>query len=518
VTHQQPIKRALISVYDKSGLEALARDLDQMGIELISTGGTRQFLITKGFDVTPVSEVTGFPEILSGRVKTLHPNIHGAILAKRSDPDQMDQLRKHAIQPIDLVIVNLYPFEHIVARSGVTEDDALENIDIGGPCMIRAAAKNYPHVAVVVDPALYPDVLRELKESNNSLSSETRRRLAGKAFARTQAYDAAIQAYFESDPDETVFPESFHIDLVKQQDLRYGENPHQKAALYRDRRQESGFGKQRHGKELSFNNILDLYSAMGLACEFTDPTAIVVKHNNPCGACSDPDLVTAYRNAFETDSMSAFGGIVALNRPVTPELAEEMASVFLEVIVAPGFESSAFDRLAKKKNLRLIEWPEPDLRGQQMDIKKVLGGYLFQTTDQINEDRDAYQVVTQRQPQAPEWDTMVFGWKVAKWVKSNAILFVTETRTLGIGAGQMSRIDSVKLATRKAREAGLSLEGSIMISDAFFPFRDGVDAAHQAGAIGVIQPGGSKRDPEVVQAADEHDMFMVFTGHRHFRH
>ncbi len=509
------IKRALLSVYDKQGLVEFAKTLQEQGTEIISTGGTARHLTEHGIDIISVSDVTGFPEILGGRVKTLHPFIHGAILAKR-ESNQLDELKKHDITPIDMVVVNLYPFEKTVAQPDVQLADALENIDIGGPCMIRAAAKNFPDVTVVTDPEQYQQIMAEIKESDGSTTLETRKSLAVQAFLRTGQYDSAINRFLGK--SEETFPALMDFELHKVMDLRYGENPHQKAAFYTDDVEKNHFGKQLHGKELSFNNLLDLHSTMGLAYEFDKSCAVIVKHNNPCGVSLNENLLTAYKQAFASDSVSAFGGLVAFNRPVTREVAEEMSKVFLEVIVAPKFTDEAKEILMKKKNLRLLEWDPTTLIRDRLDIKKIYGGYLIQNMDSIQENPTNFKIVTKRQPTEQDWISMGFGWTICKWVKSNAIIYVKDTRTLGIGAGQMSRVDSSKLAVQKALEMGHDLKGTIMVSDAFFPFRDGIDAAAEAGAIGVVQPGGSIRDEKVIDAANEHNMFMVFTGMRHFRH
>jgi len=517
VTDNIKIKRALISVYDKEGILDFARTLQSFSVEIISTGGTATFLRENGISVTFVSELTGFPEILSGRVKTLHPKIHGAILAKREDSGQMQELETFNIEPIDMVVVNLYPFEKTVAKPDVTLAEALENIDIGGPTMIRAAAKNFPYVAVVTSPQQYESLTEELQENDGSLSLATRQQLALQAFRRTGSYDAAISTYLSS--EETELPDTIFYNLKKAQNLRYGENPHQKAAFYTDSDQDaSALGKQLHGKALSFNNILDMNAAVGLISEFEEPCAVVLKHNNPCGAAIDNDIVVAYQNALASDPVSAFGGIVAFNRPVTADVAELMSKIFLEVIIAPSFSEEALNILTKKKNLRLIELPTLPRFDGALDIKRVYAGYLLQTMDAGAESTENYKVVTKKQPDEKAWKAMKFGWKVVKWVKSNAVIYVSDKATLGVGAGQMSRVDASRLAVQKAKDAGLSLQGSIVVSDAFFPFRDGVDAAAEAGAIGIIQPGGSIRDNEVIEAADEHGMFMVFTGIRHFRH
>ncbi len=508
------IRRALISVYDKRELLALAKVLQKFAVEIISTGGTATFLQQNQIPVISVSQVTHFQEILGGRVKTLHPNIHGAILAKRDDADQMQQLRSLGITPIDMVVVNLYPFEKTVARADVELAEALENIDIGGPCMIRAAAKNYPAVAVLTDPSQYAEVIKELSENDGQLSLQTRATLAVAAFQRTCQYDYAIQGYLN--PSQGTFPDTKLLKLTKVQDLRYGENPHQLAAFYRDEN-EPPFGEQLHGKELSFNNILDIHSAMGLASEFAEPCVVIVKHNNPCGVAVGGDISEAYDKALQTDPVSAFGGIVAANQAITGALAGKLSELFLEVVVAPEFSQEALQVLQTKKNLRLIRWPQVKMQATDIDVKKVLGGYLLQTVD-VEPGPTDFSVVSKRPPTEAERQAMRFGWKVAKWVKSNAIVFVAPDRTLAIGAGQMSRVDAAKMAILKAKSAGLDLKGSVVISDAFFPFRDGIDVAAEAGATAVIEPGGSVRDEEVIKAADEHGMALVFTGIRHFRH
>jgi len=516
------IKRVLISVFDKTGLTDFVKKLSAFDVEIISTGGTAKHLQENGFKVTYVSDITGFPEILGGRVKTLHPKIHGGILAKRSKAEQMKQIQEFDISPIDMVIVNLYPFEQTIARPDVTIDEALENIDIGGPCMIRAAAKNFPGVAVLTDPAQYDKVVNELQANSGSLSLDIRKELSTAAFKRTASYDSVITAYLSPQTaTEEKMPETVSLRLKKVQDLRYGENPHQKAGFYADAAL-TPYGivaaNKLHGKELSFNNILDLNAAIGLAGEFEKPCVIILKHNNPCGAAVDEDISIAYDNAFKTDSVSAFGGIVATNRQITEQLAEKMSKVFLEVIVAPKFSEKALGILTKKKNIRLIELSPKTEIFKGYDMKTVSGGYLFQDFDLGFDNAADFKVVTKRQPTDSEWNAMRFGWKVVKWVKSNAVIFINEKQTLGIGAGQMSRVDSSRFAVQKAKDAGLSLQGSVAISDAFFPFRDGVDAAAEAGATVVIQPGGSIRDNEVIEAADEHNMAMVMTGIRHFRH
>jgi len=514
------IGRALLSVYDKEGLLELARVLHERGVEIISTGGTARYLQEAAIPVRAVSEVTGFPEILGGRVKTLHPHIHGAILAKREDEEQMRQLTELGLTPIDLVVVNLYPFEKTIARPDCTRADALENIDIGGPCMIRASAKNYPGVAVLTSPDQYGDFLHQFEELEGCTSLAMREQWAAAAFTRTSRYDAAIQAYLEAPAPagETAFPQTLQLRLHKLQDLRYGENPHQSAAFYAEEGGDA-FGEQLHGKELSYNNILDIHSAVGLAHEFREPAVVIVKHNNPCGVAIGTDLLEAYTKAVATDPASAFGGIVALNQPLTrSDLAAALAGTFLEVVVAPDFSAEVLELLRSKKNLRLIRWPGFRIQPAMQDVRKVSGGFLIQNVDIEPVEPSTYRVVSRRAPGEVELQALLFGWRVAKWVKSNAIIFAAPDRTLGIGAGQMSRVDSSRLAAMKAGHAGLGLRGSAAASDAFFPFRDGLDVLAEAGATAVIEPGGSVRDDEVIAAADEHNIALVFTGMRHFRH
>ncbi len=514
------IRRAVVSVWNKRGVETLGRGLAKHGVEILSTGGTERALREAGIPVKPISEVTGFPEILGGRVKTLHPKILAGILARKDDPGQLKEIEELGILPIDLVVVNLYPFEKTVAQAGVTLGEALEQIDVGGPTMIRAAAKNFPSVAVVVDPDDYPQLLAEMDSGQGSLSYETRKRLARKVFQRTAAYDGAIASYLSAEAGEK-WPSVVSLTLAKAKDLRYGENPHQGAALY-FRGPRSGLGKleQLHGKELSFNNLLDADAAVGAVLEFDEPAVCIVKHNNPCGIAVGSTCSEAYDKALATDPVSAFGGIVASNREVDAELAEKLYSLFLEVVVAPSFSPEALKILTRKKNLRLLTMPFDQRRsGGDWEVKSIWGGWLLQEFDSsVRDDFEGARVVTERSPTDEEWAALRFAWKVVRWVKSNAIVFARSDRTLGIGAGQMSRVDSVQLAIWKAKNARLALNGSVVASDAFFPFRDGVDAAAEAGATAIIQPGGSVRDEEVIQAANEHGMAMVFTGVRHFRH
>jgi phosphoribosylaminoimidazolecarboxamide formyltransferase / IMP cyclohydrolase len=539
------IKRALISVSDKEGLAAFAKGLVNLGVEILSTGGTARYLSDQGIRVREVSDFTGFPEILDGRVKTLHPKVHGGILGRRNYPSHQKQMKQHGIEPIDLVVVNLYPFEGTISKAGCMLEEAVEQIDIGGPAMIRSAAKNFHDVAVIVDPEDYPRILKELGRYQGALSPETRMRLATKAFTHTARYDGIISRYLETrlSPETPVlFPQILDLKFEKIQNLRYGENPHQLAAFYRDlpaARLPDGQGqvastadpadliaepsvskaRQLHGKEMSFNNFLDANSALELVKEFSEPTAVVVKHNNPCGVASAESLPEAYRVAKATDPVSAFGGVAAFNRHVDSETAREITSTFMEVVIAPAFDEEALGILCKKKDLRLLE-TGPMLNNQPragtMDFRRVVGGLLLQERDLGRiEDIRQMRVVTTRRPTEEEFQGLAFSWKVAKHVKSNAIVFARAGQTIGIGAGQMSRVDSVRLAAQKAV---LPLAGCVMASDAFFPFRDGLDEAAKSGVKAVIQPGGSIRDEEVIKAANEHEMAMVFTGMRHFRH
>ncbi len=532
----EKIQRALLSVSDKTGLVALALALAEANVELISTGGTAKALREAGLKVTDLSAYTGFPEMLDGRVKTLHPKVHGGLLYVRGNPTHETTARQHGILAIDLVVVNLYPFQETVGRPNTSLHEAVENIDIGGPAMLRSAAKNHESVTVVVDPADYESVGEQIRESGNT-TLELRRRLAAKVFARTAAYDAAIAAHlaqafglwheFEQSPlpvprgeGETSpkLPASLVIQAPLAQSLRYGENPHQAAALY-GRFHE--FFQQLHGKELSYNNILDLTAAASLAVEFSaDPhTLAILKHTNPCGVGQGADLREAWSKAFATDQQAPFGGIIAVNRALDAACAEAIAEIFSEVIVAPDFTSEALGILQKKKNLRLLKMLKSPLAAQPWDVRSVgADSFLLQEKDLKTAPMDSLRVVTRRQPAEPELKAMLFGWRVVKHVKSNAIVYAAADRTLGIGAGQMSRVDASRIAVWKAGEAGLSLEGSVVCSDAFFPFADGLIAAAEAGATGAIQPGGSVRDAEVIAAADERDMAMVFTGVRHFRH
>jgi phosphoribosylaminoimidazolecarboxamide formyltransferase/IMP cyclohydrolase len=503
-------------VADKQGLFNLANYLDQMNVEIISTGGTANVLKEAGISVILVSDITNFPEMLDGRVKTLHPKIHAGILALRT-PEHLKQLEEQGISPIDLVIVNLYPFAKTIAKPDVTMEEVIENIDIGGPTMIRAAAKNYNYVAVVTSPARYEEVLIELKENDCCISHELSYKLACEAFAHTAHYDAIIHQYLEKD----TFPNTLNLTYQKVQSLRYGENPHQQASFYKDTQISIpgiSNAKQLHGKELSYNNILDLNSALELVKEFDEGFAcVIIKHNNPCGVAVTDSQLTAYKLAKETDPTSAFGGIVSFNQQVEKDTAEELIQTFIEAIIAPGFSKEALKILKTKKDVRLLEvatW-QKDLSVPTFTIRSVAGGLLVQESDLKEITPQELKVVSKRKPTQQEINAMLFGWKVVKHIKSNAIVLAKENRTLGIGAGQMSRVDSVKIAVNKA---GPEAFGGIMASDAFFPFRDGIDLADKAGIRAVIQPGGSIRDEEVIKAADEYGMAMVFTGIRHFRH
>ncbi len=517
------IRRAIISVSEKTGVASFAKALAQMGVEIFSTGGTAQVLKEGGVSVRDISDYTGFPEMMDGRVKTLHPKVHGGLLGQRSKPEHVRKMEEHGILPIDLVAVNLYPFEATVAKANCTLEEAIENIDIGGPTMLRSAAKNYPDVTVVVDPADYDVVLSELREQGE-VSVETNFRLAKKVFQHTARYDGAISNYLgqiEDGKKAYEFPETFTVQVKKAQELRYGENPHQRAAFYREyalTEPSVSNAVQLQGKELSYNNILDLDSAYETVKEFEEPAVVIIKHNNPCGvAISFASLADAYRKARDCDPVSAFGGIVGFNRPVDVETAREMRDLFLEAIIAPGFDPEALELLKGKKDLRILQTPPLSSYVQQkgFDLRKVVGGLLVQDRDLGKVSMDQWRVVTKRKPTEEERRAMAFGWKVAKHVKSNAIVLVREDRTVGIGAGQMSRVDSTRLAVMKART---STKGTVLASDAMFPFRDGVDTAAEAGAVAIIQPGGSIRDDEVIAAADEYHIAMVFTGMRHFRH
>ncbi len=515
------IKTALISVSDKTGILEFAKELSKLGVKFISTGGTRKLLSEGGLDVTDISDYTGFPEMMDGRLKTLHPKVHGGLLAIRDNKGHMDKVAEHGITLIDMVVVNLYPFEETVAKPNVTLEDAIENIDIGGPTMLRAASKNYKYVTVVTDPSDYEKIISEIKDKGR-VSEETNFELAKKVFIRTAAYDGAISNHLTSLTEEgrERFPESLTLQFVKVQGLRYGENPFQKAAFYRDRKTYPATiasAQQLQGKELSYNNIMDTDAAMDVVREFDEPAAVIIKHANPCGvAVGGKSLVETYKNARETDPVSAFGGIVALNREVDHETAEALAETFLEVIVAPGFSKAARDILGSKENLRLLVVPHTKPGDdEEFNLRRVHGGLLVQDWDNIDMGIRGAKVVTKRAPTESEWKALEFAWKVSKHIKSNAIVYATEKQLVGVGAGQMSRVDSVKIAKMKAQ---IPTEGSVMASDAFFPQPDGIEAAAEAGIRAIVQPGGSVKDDEAIKTADKHDIAMVFTGNRHFRH
>jgi phosphoribosylaminoimidazolecarboxamide formyltransferase/IMP cyclohydrolase len=509
------IRRALVSVSDKRGILQLAATLKDFNVQIISTGGTLKALRDGGFDVTPVSDVTNFPEILDGRVKTVHPKILGGLLGVADNPKHVEQMKEHNIESIELVVVNLYPFEETIAGDDVRLETAIENIDIGGPTMVRAAAKNYRHAAVIVNPDMYGVIAEELKAHNGCITEQTRFQLACSAFQHTAHYDSAIATFLRGLTPSAGFPETFTASYRRTGDLRYGENPHQSAALYG---LFNEYFKKLHGKELSYNNILDINNAAQICAEFNDPTVVIVKHGNPCGVATASTLAEAYRNALETDSKSAFGGIVAVNRPLDMATTEVLNELFLEVVIAPDFEPRVLDLLTRKKDRRIMQQTVNlrTLRG--LDVRSVAGGLLVQDADQHRIHRDNLRVATKRSPSDDEMAAMLFAWNIAKHVKSNAIVYARGDRTLGVGAGQMSRVDASMLAAMKAAEAGLDLRGCAVASDAYFPFPDGMLEAVKVGATAVIQPGGSIRDQEVIKAADEHNVAMVFTGIRHFRH
>jgi len=525
------IQRALISVHDKTGLPELAAFLAARKIEIISTGGTARFLKELGIAVTPIEQITGFPEILDGRVKTLHPKIFGGLLARRELPAHRAQCEAQDIRLIDLVVVSLYPFREVTAKPKVIFDEAIENIDIGGVSLIRAAAKNFAHAGVVTKPSQYSRLMAEMEKTGGELADDFRRELATAAFAHTAQYDAAIHAFLQNEVIADNLPESLAIHLEKIQDLRYGENPHQRAAFYRDslspdfpsvNKLRKGRGlagaQQLQGKELSYNNIADADAALALVRMFNEPAAVIVKHANPCGVAVGAALMEAYQKAKATDPVSAFGGIAGFNREVDGETAAAVAELFAEVILAPAYSAAAKQIFAAKRNLRLLALADFPTNRMEWEYKKVAGGVLVQDQDACADDDGNFKTVTKRQPTAAEWAALRFGWKVVRQVKSNAIVYGLADRTIGIGAGQMSRVDASLLAIAKAQRAGLSVQGTVVASDAFFPFADGVEAAAKAGATAVIQPGGSVRDAEVIAAADQNNLAMVFTGVRHFRH
>ncbi|HEY7867635.1 MAG TPA: bifunctional phosphoribosylaminoimidazolecarboxamide formyltransferase/IMP cyclohydrolase [Methylomirabilota bacterium] len=524
------VRRALLSVHDKTGVVEFAKGLVALGAELLSTGGTARLLRESGLAVVDVADVTGFPEMLDGRVKTLHPGVHGGILARRDVPEHLAALERHGIRPIDLVVVTLYPFERTVARPGVSLEEAIENIDIGGPSMIRGAAKNHAHVAVVTDPGQYGPVLDELRRSGGALSDATRFRLAFEAFRRTAQYDAAIAAYLRAPGAEgrpaaapAAFPERLSAEGVLAQTLRYGENPHQSAAFYRPAAGALGLSAatQLHGPELSYNNLLDWSAALGLLLEFDDPAAVVIKHTNPCGVALGGSAGEAARKAKACDPVSIYGGIVGLNRTVDMEVVKELSGILLEILFAPAYEPDALEELRRtKKKCRVFQLPcaRRDYPARAQELRSVWGGVLLQEADLADLDPGALKVVSRRSPTEAEMTALRFGWRVAKHAKSNAIVLARADQLVGVGAGQMNRVDSARIAVMRARELGLDTKGSVCASDAFFPFRDGLDVVAQAGATAVIHPGGSLRDEEVVAAADEHGMAMVVCGIRHFKH
>ena len=509
------IKRALVSVYYKEGLLEFANVLRDFGVQIISTGGTYNFLKSNNIPVISISEITGFPEILDGRVKTLHPKIHAGLLAILDNSNHMKQIEELNIEPIDLVCINLYPFEETVKKEGIKDEEIIEQIDIGGPSMLRAAAKNYKYTAAISNPNQYKSFVEELRNNNGYVSEEYCRKLAKEVFRTTAYYDSIIFNYFDKNEIYQDFPEIFTIGFRKEFSLRYGENPHQKSALYGEFQKIFSI---LHGKELSYNNILDISSAVNLMLEFDTPAAIIVKHNNPCGVGLGDNIYSAYENALSTDPKSAFGGIIALNRPIDINTANKINEIFSEVIISPDFSNEVFEILKKKKDRRLIKFNIENYTKEKFQIRNVIGGYLVQDIDNKIITQNDLNIVTKRKPSDDEVKAMLFGWKVVKHVKSNAIVFSNSQKTLGIGAGQMSRVDSTKIAIMKAKEFGLDLTNSALASDAFFPFADSILEAIKAGATAIIQPGGSIRDNEVINAANEHNVTMAFTGIRHFKH
>ncbi|EKO3767162.1 bifunctional phosphoribosylaminoimidazolecarboxamide formyltransferase/IMP cyclohydrolase [Vibrio metschnikovii] len=530
MNNARPIRRALISVSDKTGILEFAQALAERDVELLSTGGTARLLAEHGLTVTEVSDYTGFPEMMDGRVKTLHPKVHGGILGRRGQDDAI--MTEHGIQPIDMVVVNLYPFADTVAKAGCTLADAVENIDIGGPTMVRSAAKNHKDVTIVVNAHDYSRVIAEMDANGNALTLDTRFDLAIAAFEHTAAYDGMIANYFgtlvpsygdnKEGDEESKFPRTFNAQFIKKQDMRYGENSHQAAAFYVEAHPEEASvatARQIQGKALSYNNIADTDAALECVKEFTEPACVIVKHANPCGVALGSDILQAYQRAYQTDPTSAFGGIIAFNRELDAATATAIIErQFVEVIIAPSISEQAAEIIAAKKNVRLLACGEWSSKTTGFDLKRVNGGLLVQDRDQGMVTVDDLNVVTTRQPTEEELKDALFCWKVAKYVKSNAIVYAKGDMTIGVGAGQMSRVYSAKIAGIKAADEGLQVEGCVMASDAFFPFRDGIDAAAQAGIKCVIQPGGSMRDDEVIAAANEHGMAMIFTGMRHFRH
>jgi phosphoribosylaminoimidazolecarboxamide formyltransferase/IMP cyclohydrolase len=513
-----PIKRALISVSDKTGIVEFVKRLQRWKIEIISTGGTLKTLHDAGVNATSVSEVTGFPEILDGRVKTLHPKIHVGLLAIPDNPGHLRHMKELGIEPIDIVVVNLYPFEQTIEKENITPDEAIEQIDIGGPSMLRAAAKNCKYKIAVSNPSQYQAILAELESNNGSISENTRFQMAKEVFRQTSRYDAAISNYLDeliTIPEVKALPEVFWVNFPKTDELRYGENPHQRAALYGDFQK---YFEKLHGKELSYNNIVDIQAASELVQEFSEPAVVIIKHTNPCGAGTGKSLAEAYEKAFAADTKSAFGGIVAVNHTLDIAAAQLIDKVFTEVVIAPNFNDGVLEFLKKKKDRRLIRQNILRQPRTEFILKHVTGGVLVQTPDDVTIYKDSLKVVTMRSPTNEEHAAMMFGWKVVKHVKSNAIVYSRSDRTVGIGAGQMSRFDSSRIAVMKAHESGLDLKGTAVASDAFFPFADGLLEAVNVGATSVIQPGGSVRDAEVIKAADDNNIAMIFTGIRHFKH
>lgn len=508
-------KRALLSVSNKENITSFAKELVELGYEIISTGGTLRTLLDANIEAKAVDEITGFPEIMDGRVKTLHPLIHGGLLAKRSNPNHMKQLEENQITPIDMVIVNLYPFKETLEKQGVSKEEIIENIDIGGPTMLRSAAKNYEDVTVIVDPADYEAIIAALRE--DSLSMETRQKLAAKVFRHTAHYDAMIANYFMEETNEA-FPETYTVTYEKVQNLRYGENPHQEAAFYKSpivRSLSLAAAKQLHGKELSYNNIQDANAALEILNDYKDPAAVAVKHMNPCGIGVADTLSAAFQRAFDADPISIFGGIVALNREVDSATAEKLSEIFLEIVIAPSFSASALEILTRKKNIRLLELPMTNNVPVKHKLTSVNGGVLIQSQDNGTISNEDITVVTKRKPTEQELEDLLFAWNAVKHVKSNAIVLAKNQQTIGVGAGQMNRVGAAKIAIE---QAGEKTEGSVMSSDAFFPMPDTVEEAVKAGVTAIIQPGGSKRDQDSIDVCDEHGITMVYTGMRHFKH
>ena len=521
------VKRALISVYDKTGIIEFARELSKLGIEIISTEGTFKILSKEGIAVKKISEITGFPEILEGRVKTLHPKIFGAILAKRDSRVHQQDLLKEKISTIDMVVINFYPFEKVISEERLTLEDAIEYIDIGGPSVLRAAAKNYENVVPVSSPEMYSEVISELKKNDGKIYKNTCLKLAKYVFLLTYKYDRYICNFFAGKKeDEKVLSENIMLNLTKVKDLRYGENPQQRASLYTEFGNGFNLGifnyEQIQGKELSFNNLLDIDSALKIIDEFDLPCAVIIKHTNPCGVGVDEQLVNSLSKALECDPISAFGGVFAFNRNIDKDIAKKLSELFVDVVVASGYDDEALEIMSKKKKLIILKKKEKVKKESELilelDYKKIRGGFLVQEYDKNRINKGELKVVTKREPSEVELEAMLFGWKIIKYVKSNAVIFTINDRTLGIGAGQMSRVDSCEIAIRKAEKSKISLAGSAVSSDAFFPFSDSIELIAKSGATAIIQPGGSIRDKEVIESADKHNLTMIFTGYRQFRH